>query len=993
MRIKNILLTTLIIGLLVSGGLGLNALRLISSSSGGGELVGYWTMNQDDLNNDGDTFKDKSGNGNDGAITRTDLVTNGDFDTDTDWTKGTGWTISSGTANCDGTQTGASNLNQNNVVSSPTGKKYRINYTISNYSAGIIRLSIGAYQWLTSVSANGFYSEVLNVTSRIATDTLYIQSNVDFIGSIDDIKVEDITYEQDQNGVPNQAMPFDGAGDYVTVGNIGNIKSFSVWIYPTANTKSIADFDGGTISAEIDASNNITATGWTSPTVYVNGIASDDITLNVWNYITITSGTNVNASALVLGNEVSYFTGSISDVAIYSSALTQDEVSKLYLAGRTTAKIKIDAKNLVVNGDMELNSDWSDYRTPTSQAQSSEQAHSGTYSWKIVSQGGSRGTTQLISGLEAGQILKLSAEYYIGSGNGAYVRIMKGSDGTTVVDNSGELIGSGWNNYSSIFTVPAGETSLYIRLTDVGSAGTYYFDDIKLTKNNTITPKLQKGLILDMPLYSPYTEAFTVYEFGGFVTDSWTARNGGSIDSETTISGTGVHKNLPFKAGKKYNIKIVSSDYTNISSVYSKTAPTNWEEGAITSNFDNFNIELISSPSALGMVIETTGSFTVTNIVIVEFDGTTKDRTPQGNDGTVSGATIKYDGLVDTAGGVAYINQDKAYGTWEFDVNKHDDANVYIHFISDDSSLSNGYRFGLRSTENIQLDVITNGAYDKTLFTANAYISADTDYRIKITRNLANHFTTYIKGGVFGWDDWTEVVESTGANPTTTNDDDYTTSTNFIVQAVTNVGNKISNLKINGKRHSLNKATVSTGTFTTTAGAYDFDTATDERITLPYSSEIAMGSDTQDFTISMWIQRDDLTRAWRTLFDTRDDNNDGWEFLLQSTLNGGLSIRIGTSDIDASNLAIADNEWHHIVGVVDRSDTASLYVDGVEVSYTKQISTSGITLSTSIDPVIGARAYATSEAFDGQISNLKVWNRVLTASDINYLYSKERVKY
>jgi len=528
-------------------------------------------------------------------IDTSDLVTNGDFATDTDWSEGTGWDIGvthAGKANCDGSQTGSSNLRQTGVVISPVGKTYKIKYTISNYSAGTIRIGLGAYIWATIQSANKTYTEELTVVDADSTDNIYIQANVDFVGSIDNIEVVDIT--------------------------------------------------------------------------------------------------------------------------------------------------------------------------------------------------------------------------------------------------------------------------------------------------NAITPKLQKGLILDMPLAEPYTEAN---------------------------------------------------------------------------------------------------------------DTITKDRTPQGNDGTVSGATIKYDGLVDTVGGVAYINQDKAYGTWEFDVNKHDNANVYIHFISDDSSLSNGYRLGLRATENIQLDVITNGTFDKTLFAATSYISADTDYRIKITRNLANHFTTYIKGGVFGWDDWTEVVESTGANPTTTNDDDYTTSTNFIVQAVTNVGNKISNLKINGKRHSLNKATVSTGTFTTTAGAYDFDTATDERITLPYSSEIAMGSDTQDFTISMWIQRDDLAGAWRTLFDTRDDNNDGWEFLLQSAFNGGLSIRIGTSDIDASNLAIADNEWHHIVGVVDRSDTASLYVDGVEVSYTKQTSTSGITLSTSIDPVIGARAYATSEAFDGQISNLKVWNRVLSASDISYLYSKEVNKY
>ena len=42
-------------------------------------LVGNWSLNQDDVNNAGTSIKDKSGNGNDGVITRTDLLDGWDF--------------------------------------------------------------------------------------------------------------------------------------------------------------------------------------------------------------------------------------------------------------------------------------------------------------------------------------------------------------------------------------------------------------------------------------------------------------------------------------------------------------------------------------------------------------------------------------------------------------------------------------------------------------------------------------------------------------------------------------------------------------------------------------------------------------------------------------------------------------------------------------------------------------------------------------------------
>jgi hypothetical protein len=42
---------------------------------------------------------------------------------------------------------------------------------------------------------------------------------------------------------------------------------------------------------------------------------------------------------------------------------------------------------------------------------------------------------------------------------------------------------------------------------------------------------------------------------------------------------------------------------------------------------------------------------------------------------------------------------------------------------------------------------------------------------------------------------------------------------------------------------------------------------------------------------------------------------------------------------------------------------------------------------------IGGVVVANESYLDGQISNLKIWNRALSAEEIDYLYNKEKVNY
>jgi len=110
-----------------------------------------------------------------------DVVIGGTFDTDTNWSKGTGWSIADGKASHAG---GDGNLQQSVLT---IGRQYLVTYTLSDITQGNVRLILGGTVGDTR-SANGSYTELLTATVE---SMLYVNTLNAFIGSIDDIKVEE----------------------------------------------------------------------------------------------------------------------------------------------------------------------------------------------------------------------------------------------------------------------------------------------------------------------------------------------------------------------------------------------------------------------------------------------------------------------------------------------------------------------------------------------------------------------------------------------------------------------------------------------------------------------------------------------------------------------------------------------------------------------------------------------------------------------------------
>lgn len=117
-----------------------------------------------------------------------ELVRNGGFDTDSDWTKGTGWSIENGIASCDGTQTVATSLRQDNILPA-IGKVCRVSLSLLNCTAGQFRVLVGSSAATDWFSADGDYVQEVVVAG---SDDLQIQADATFIGSIDNVSVIEV---------------------------------------------------------------------------------------------------------------------------------------------------------------------------------------------------------------------------------------------------------------------------------------------------------------------------------------------------------------------------------------------------------------------------------------------------------------------------------------------------------------------------------------------------------------------------------------------------------------------------------------------------------------------------------------------------------------------------------------------------------------------------------------------------------------------------------
>ena len=275
-----------------------------------------------------------------------ELVTNGDFATDSGWTKGTGWAISGGKANCDGTQSGTSELYQGVVY--PQNTLFKIQYTISNYSSGQIKPMFfgdgsGVYQY-----TDGVVVEYVTV-SNTGNGNFGFAATSTFIGTIDNVSVKEYTSADmdvtrstaatrvDENGLVNYAEVI--GGDVVTNGDFANGETdwtFSAQCEVVNNQVRILSTDG---SFQYISQNNVFDTSKNYKLEF-DIISSNGATLGMGGGIPDVQTTTLGRKTIYTSSSVSYLqikrSSGVTDVVIDNVSVkevTRDNVPRIDYTG------------------------------------------------------------------------------------------------------------------------------------------------------------------------------------------------------------------------------------------------------------------------------------------------------------------------------------------------------------------------------------------------------------------------------------------------------------------------------------------------------------------------------------------------------------------------------------------------------------------------------------------------------------------------------------
>lgn len=146
-----------------------------------------------------------------------------------------------------------------------------------------------------------------------------------------------------------------------------------------------------------------------------------------------------------------------------------------------------------------------------------------------------------------------------------------------------------------------------------------------------------------------------------------------------------------------------------------------------------------------------------------------------------------------------------------------------------------------------------------------------------------------------------------------------------------------------------------------------------------------------DFSISFWMRSKDTVPLSYGALVAKWQVSIYWELYSHATANrlamafryGGLGFNLTPFSIDTT---VFDTFWHHIVLVIDRTiDKALCYVDSIKDNVELDLSALPFDCSSTGSLSWGARNNGVIP-YEGILDELRVYNRVLTKDEIDFLY-------
>ncbi len=203
----------------------------------------------------------------------------------------------------------------------------------------------------------------------------------------------------------------------------------------------------------------------------------------------------------------------------------------------------------------------------------------------------------------------------------------------------------------------------------------------------------------------------------------------------------------------------------------------------------------------------------------------------------------------------------------------------------------------------------------------------------------------------------------------------------------------------NSNNGTINGATLTTDRFGNANSAYSFDGNDYIRIGKPIPSTLQMST---AFAISAWIkptsigselggivasQYDPAYSGYSMQFEYRTSVHGGYQRGIHFQVGNGSNYWTNASE-GSTATTMALNQWHHIVVMAQVNAVYEVYIDGVKV--TNWTAEGNIAYNLNCDLLFGANSYNGSPTryFYGSIDDVAIYNKVLSTSEINQLYTE-----
>ena len=455
------------------------------------------------------------------------------------------------------------------------------------------------------------------------------------------------------------------------------------------------------------------------------------------------------------------------------------------------------------------------------------------------------------------------------------------------------------------------------------------------------------------------------------------------------------------------------SGYGNNGSINGAVASNDrWNQSASSLNFDGINDYVeVNNNAALNSYL-TTGELSISYWVKPDIGNTTRDliakRPITDNGGFIVQANANqmgYDHVIFTNSGSKYVVIPYTQNQWQhisFTAKQNDAIRIYKNGVLAGSlSLAGNTFVGTNSNMRLMantmaLELFQKGNLDE-LMIHNRVLSPS-----EIV-SLYNQHLTYAQSCDIA-DIGRDTIITTSS-----------TACDSIQNIVTSLQNPVSSQDLVafysfdgnandmsgwGNHGTVNGATLTTDRFGNPTGAYSFDGVNDEIGTL-YKQQIS-----NQFTVSAWVKTNLVQQANGnafTIIQNRGIVNQGGKSI---TLRYWVSEGSWGIGYDGDNLYFGqkyimqnDNQWMHITGVVDANGSSTLnqnhfklYINGTLVSTSPDNGSVSLPFSGNGLIKIG-RHDAWNTWFPGQIDDVQIFERALTPSEIQALYTNSNTNY